>query len=200
MEFKLNNLFFYNELNKEDSKIDKESFESFFYEEGNRSFNFFLKMNTKINNYPVNLNIEIVERQNDSALYIRMSSEGTEKERLSLQETELITLEIFPLLKEILGEKLAKSLFSIECFYPLLDIRRYSACIYMPPNKHFFKDAWFTDLVKNGLKFKNLDRTFEILTQENVMRHYEALFFDLIELSTEKNEDWLDMIELEFGI
>ena len=63
-----------------------------------------------------------------------------------------------------------------------------------------FHQSMFTDLVKNGLRFKDLDRTFEILTQENTMKYYEAFFFDLIELSTEENEDWLDMIELEFGV
>lgn len=196
----MSNLFFYNEVNKEDSKIDKESFESFFYNQGNKSFNFFLKMDTKINNYPLYLNIEIVEREADSVLYIRMSSEDSGRERPTIEETDLITLEIFPLLKDILGEELARKHLSRSCFYPVLEIRKYSACIYMPQNKHFFKDAWFTDLVKSGLKFKDLDRTFKILTQEKVMNYYQDFFFELIELSTVEDENWLDLIELEFGV
>lgn len=205
-------LTFYKELKKERSDIVKKFLrlevlrpdkETLYFET-----KFPIKTDLKINGHLVYLDVKLSESFNGDVfvkanlMYYDISN--VKEIRLKKSEAEQLKNCVYPYFEKILNKKQADEIFDNKNnFVPILSLRRF--CINLESAKSEkpvknFKGAWIDRLESQGLKIEDFERTYNILTKENLILK-SFLSGDKRKLidSSKGNEAWLDLIELEYG-
>jgi hypothetical protein len=205
-------LTFYKELQNKESNIEKDSLSIEITQQGNenRYFETIFNMKTgmSVDNYSLYLCVHLSESFNGDTFVnaiLTIPEYSLDREKLlSKSEAERLRSCLYPYFEKFLNKKQADEIFnSSNNFVPVISAKR--LCINLEsakseePAKNF-KGAWINKLKSQGLKIKDFDRTYKLLTNENLI--FNCFMGrnrnNLLDISNQ-NEAWLDLIELEYG-
>lgn len=197
----------YNEMSKKDSRIPSESLGFSVFNNAIKEFaSFRVRFNytpkVLVKNKKINLKFDITEEIGGFIqLHIKVFNHKNVKISLSLNKERKILEEIYELVSKIVDKKTAESMFQEEMY--VYKLRRGHFKIHSNVEKgslRLFKEAYFFHLEENGLKTSNKERAFLVLmSNRKVLIESFLKPEEIIELS-KIEKDWLDMIELEFGV
>lgn len=201
-----NNLLFYNQVKKRNEERRTNYFwVGLSYEKKYNNFcefvTFIFYLDTMVNNREIIVEVTIIEKEKGKAsLFFNIEKTGDFNSKLEYFDSCLIFREIYVLFRDLLGKEIAIKAFSRKNICSIINKRGKNIEITIEDREIIFKDAWFSYLKLKGLEYKEFERTFELLTQKRIRKHYIFKEEGLIMLSTKKDEDWLDLLELEYGV
>lgn len=201
-----NNLFFYNQVKKRNEERRTNHFWlGLCYEKKHNNYyefvTFIFNLDTLANNREIIVDVTIIEKEKGKvSLFFNIEKSGDFKSKLEYFDSCLIFREIYLLFKDLLGKEIAIKAFSRKNICSIINKLGERIEVTIDDRELIFRDAWFSYLKLKGLEYKEFERTFELLTKTRIRKHYINKEDDLIILSTKKDEDWLNLIELEHGV
>ncbi len=201
-----NNLFFYNQVKKRNEERRTNHFWlGLCYDKKHNNYyefvTFIFNLDTLANNQEIIVDVTMIEKEKGKvSLFFNIEKSGDFKSKLEYFDSCSIFREIYLLFKDLLGKKIAIKAFSRKNICSIINKLGERIEVTIDDSELIFRDAWFSYLKLKGLEYKEFERTFELLTKTRIRKHYINKEEDLIILSTKKDEDWLNLIELEHGV